>query len=343
VKILELSPRMTGVLLVVWLTVVGPTLSPSVAQDVPKNDGNKDPVTDGPVTDGPTEAAGKPTEESTTEQSLAVEAARRDREADLLKQYGNFLDEPTKANGFTRLSASEEVWIHLKKKTVMAGGYVCLRQGALEMFACPSRTKEHESVLGVRAKAELVHAALLAVGAKVGKPVQYQPDYQPASGTVINLYILWKDADGRPRADRAQEWIREWKSKQAMQENWVFAGSEFWKDPGTGEQHYSANSGELVCVSNFSTATMDVPVESSQSDAALLYEAFTERLPPLRTEIRLLFVPEPAKAKPDQEPKPVDAKQPAKDAQPAKSSSEDVNDSLPRKRDSSLTNAEDDQ
>jgi len=44
-------------------------------------------------------------------------------------------------------------------------------------------------------------------------------------------------------------------------------------------------------VSNFSTALLDIPVESSQSDAELLFEAFTERIPPRGTPVRLTLKP----------------------------------------------------
>ena len=73
--------------------------------------------------------------------------------------------------------------------------------------------------------------------------------------------------------------------------DWVFAGSQFWKDPDTGDEYYQAEGGELICVSNFSTATMDLPVESTQSTAELLFEALTENIPPVGTEVRLILSP----------------------------------------------------
>ena len=44
--------------------------------------------------------------------------------------------------------------------------------------------------------------------------------------------------------------------------DWVFAGSGFWKDEETGKQHYQANGGDFICVSNFPTATLDLPVHT---------------------------------------------------------------------------------
>ena len=73
-----------------------------------------------------------------------------------------------------------EVWLDLQNKSVIVGGHVCLTRGGLEMFVCPINTKEHESVIAAHAAAFEVHAALLAVKAKPGKPVQWEPEYKPS-------------------------------------------------------------------------------------------------------------------------------------------------------------------
>src|SRR5437867_3350916 len=56
--------------------------------------------------------------------------------------------------GLTRLSKTGEVWIDKKRNAVIADGQVCLREGQLEMFACPKGTKEHEAVVSLNCKAE---------------------------------------------------------------------------------------------------------------------------------------------------------------------------------------------
>ena len=78
----------------------------------------------------------------------------------------------------------------------MVGGKICFRQGLLEMFACPEGTKEHESIVAVKSKAFLVHTALLAVGAEVGKPVQYEPHYVPQR-VQIKIDVAWKNQQGQ--------------------------------------------------------------------------------------------------------------------------------------------------
>ncbi|MDX1948105.1 MAG: YdjY domain-containing protein [Pirellulaceae bacterium] len=210
--------------------------------------------------------------------------------------------------GLVKLSKTGDVWLDTKRKAVIIDGDVCLREGQLEMFACPKGTKEHESVVALKCLPEEVHAGLLAAGAKPGKPVKFDPEYRPASGDIVDIFILWRDEKGEKHTDRAQDWIKHVKSGKPMEFDWVFAGSGFWKDEETGKEHYQANVGDFICVSNFPTATLDLPVESSQANADLMFTAFTEKIPPKGTKVRLVLVPrKKAEAKPG-EAKPADTK-----------------------------------
>jgi hypothetical protein len=195
------------------------------------------------------------------------------------------------ASGLIPLSKEHDIWLDDKRKAVVIDGEICLREGQLEMFACPKGTKEHESVVSLNCTAEEAHAALLAAGAKQGTTVKFDPEYKPATGQVIDVLVLWLDEKGERHKVRAQEWVKQAKTEKEMPFDWVFAGSGFWTDEMTGKRHYMANAGDLICVSNFSTATLDLPVESSQANASLMFVAFTERIPPRGTKIRLVLIP----------------------------------------------------
>jgi len=197
------------------------------------------------------------------------------------------------------LEPNPAVWIDKATHRVILTSQVCQRNAPLEMFACPSGTKEHEAVVAIPALARTIHAALLAVGAKPGKPVQFHPDYVPATGTEIAIDVRWKDEAGELHSAKAQDWIRDIKTKKPMTHNWVFGGSNFWTDEETGRQYYSADGGDLVCVSNFPSAMLDLPIESSQSDSQLLFEAFTEHIPELGTPVTVILKPKLAKEKPE--------------------------------------------
>jgi hypothetical protein len=198
------------------------------------------------------------------------------------------LPEPKDAQ---RLSPKYDVWIDNKQKAVLIDGQISLREGMLEMLACTRNTKEHESIVSANTKAFLVHAALLRLGAETGRPVQFVPEYKPPTGTEIEVLVYWLDAGGKPHTVRAQELVKDIRTGKAMTHPWVFAGSRFWKDEETGKQYYQAEGGDFICISNFSTAMLDIPVSSSQSNDALGFEAFTERIPPLGAPVRLILKP----------------------------------------------------
>lgn len=234
---------------------------------------------------------------------------------------------------------------------------VCLREGALEMLVCLKQTKEHESILALDGKAQIVHAGLLALGANPGMPVQFSPEYRPPTGQKIEIFLQWADADGKLQRVPAKSWVRHatrryWAEKldslppdlelpedgnlkydekhkellwygpmtdeerdellalskdkkyqaairafheqgqsREMKAEWIFAGSSFYVDEATGRKAYQAEGGDLICVSNFSTATIDVSIESSASENQQVFEAWTERIPPLGTPVTVELIP----------------------------------------------------
>ncbi len=193
--------------------------------------------------------------------------------------------------GLTRLAPEQEVWVDKANRRVILVGEIVRREGPMEMFACLRRTKEHESVVAVNCKAQLAHAGLIAVGAEAGNPVKFLPEYKAAAGTEVDVLLYWSDEKGQRQQARAQQWLRQSKTGKEMEYPWVFAGSGFWVDRQSGERFYQAEDGDFICVSNFVTAMLDVPVKSSQENSGLLFEAFTERIPPRKTRVTLVLSP----------------------------------------------------
>ncbi|WDQ16103.1 YdjY domain-containing protein [Rhodopirellula sp. P2] len=196
---------------------------------------------------------------------------------------------PPNAKQITQLP---DLWIDPKAKRVYLDGYVTMRNGGLEMFACPVGTKEHESVVAAFAKSKEVHAALLALGTKSGTPVSYDPEFKPPTGQPVAVWVTWRDEQGRFKVADARTWVQNNESKESLTDQWVFAGSQLWTDPVDKVTHYSADSGDMICVSNFSSAMLDVPFSSSAQAGNLLFVAFTERIPEQATSVRLVLVPQ---------------------------------------------------
>ncbi len=200
--------------------------------------------------------------------------------------------EPDWLKRLTRLTADQPVWFDPQKHFVVVAGEVVLREGALEMFACLKNTKEHESVVAVSSPAFVVHTALLAVGARAGSPARFYPEYRAVTGTSVSIELVWIDSEGKEHRENARRCVRDFRTGKPLDHDWVFGGSSFWTDPNTGEKFYNAEGGDLICVANFPTAMLDLPVHSSQLNAERLFEAFTKNIPPLGTRVFLVLTPQ---------------------------------------------------
>jgi hypothetical protein len=174
---------------------------------------------------------------------------------------------------------------------VLVTAEVCLREGQLEQLMCRKQTKEHEAILTADVDARHIHAALIAAGAKEGSPVRFVPKYQPASGTTIKVSVQYKDKDKEVTAP-AQSWIKNAKDNKPLQSDWVFAGSRFVKNPlDDGKEYYLANDGDIICISNFETALLDLPIKSPKDNADLIFVANSEGIPPLGTKVVVVLEP----------------------------------------------------
>jgi hypothetical protein len=195
-----------------------------------------------------------------------------------------------------RLSPTDEIWIDVARREVIVGARVALDAGPIEVFACPRGTKDYEAVVSTLASARLVHTALLAIGLEPGSPVSFDPDYVAATGPPVSVTLRWTDADGTLQEARGQDWVRDALTGKPLAVDWVFAGSRRWQDDRDGTDVYEADQGDLVCVSNFPSATLDLPIESSDTNDDLLFEVFAGRVPPKGTEVEMILAPAAAAA-----------------------------------------------
>ena len=189
-----------------------------------------------------------------------------------------------------RLDPAAPVWLDVRHKRVVVLGTVCQADYPLDFFAT-YRDRSYEAIVSTDARPSVVHAGLLAIGAKPGRPVQFQPNFVAPSGMEVAIEVRWKDAQGKTHSSPAQDWVRNVKTKKPLKSNWVFAGSRLVTDETTGERRYLADSGEFICLLNLPSAMLDLPIESKSSLESRLFEAFRERLPPAGTPVTLLLKP----------------------------------------------------
>jgi hypothetical protein len=200
------------------------------------------------------------------------------------------------ASNAKKVEMGKNVWLEVQrdKRCVVVEAEVCLREGMLEHLMCRKRTKEHEAILAADVDARDIHKALLLAKATPGTTVKYKEDGTiiPPTGTKIKVTLLYKDKE-KPITIAGREWVRDVRTKKSLQHDWVFAGSEFQVNPLEKDKPplYAANAGDVICVSNFEGAMLDLPINSSKNNAELEFEAFTERIPPLGTPVTVILEP----------------------------------------------------
>ncbi|MGL4552806.1 MAG: YdjY domain-containing protein, partial [Gemmataceae bacterium] len=194
-----------------------------------------------------------------------------------------------------KVNVGQNIWLEVLpggKRQVVVSAQVCLTEGPLELFLTRKGTKEHEAVLAAEVDARKLHEALILAEGVPGQPVRFDPKFTPPSGSKILVTVTYP-VKGGSKTVRAQEWVRSMGTKAELATDWVFAGSVLAEDPFTpnGPKRYLANEGDIVAVSNFETAMLDLPIESSKADDSRGYEAWTERLPERGTKVSVTFTP----------------------------------------------------
>jgi hypothetical protein len=192
-----------------------------------------------------------------------------------------------------KVNAGQNVFLEVlpDRRRVLISAEVCLRRGQLEMLLTRKGGKTHESILAADIDARSVHNALLLAKAEPGSTVRFEP-FRPPSGTRIKISLIY-DKDGKKVTVPARSWIRNFKTGKELDSDWVFAGSMLVDNPldSSAPKKYLANDGDVICVTNFEDAMLDVAIESPKLWANHQYEAWTERIPEEGTKVVVVLEP----------------------------------------------------
>ena len=181
---------------------------------------------------------------------------------------------------------------------MLVNGYICLREGQLEQLVTRKNTKEHEAIIAVDADARKIHEALNLAGAVEGNAGALRADL--SAGHRADDQGEHSVRGQGPARHRAGSVVgQEYRTGKPLDVDWVFAGSGLVDNPLDPDhpKTYLANDGDVICVSNFDTAMLDLPVESSKNNDDLLFEAWTDRIPPLDTNVVVILEPVPTPKK----------------------------------------------
>ena len=164
----------------------------------------------------------------------------------------------------------------------------------LELVACTPNTKEHEVLVVTPARPSQVHAALLMIGLKPGKPAFWTQENgsviaHAPQGDPVKVELLWQDDDGNQIQSSPANWIVSAQSHKPWPEGqWVFAGS-IMNNHGGHEFYEADGSGTLIGLTSFGSeviAWQRVISPDSQTDEPE-WIANAEHVPPVDTAVTI--------------------------------------------------------
>jgi len=194
--------------------------------------------------------------------------------------------------------------INFRERCVDVEGAVCLHQGLLELIACTKGTKEHESIVVIKAKPMHIHVSLLLLGAKNGNPAMRKPTNEegtrlidvPPRGDPVDVFLVFRSKTGkmveRPISDFVAAAERGPGEKVSAEDTkfpdtFLFAGS-LLRDNGPGPRKYLSDlSGNVISVVTFGDELLCLPGVHGQGNDSLMWRVDATDLPAIGTKVTL--------------------------------------------------------
>jgi hypothetical protein len=177
---------------------------------------------------------------------------------------------------------------------------VCLDAGYLEQVACSPHTREHESLVVIRAQPSQIHAAMLLAGFEPGKPGYWTYenevlDFHPPQGAELEVDARFVDAEGKPVTEPIRQWIIADDGQTPLpSEPWIFGGSAFESNPesmGPGEHYVADMTGSIIGLVTFGDEVIGFSkvMADKQDVQPLQWVINVDRIPPIGTPVTVII------------------------------------------------------
>ena len=183
---------------------------------------------------------------------------------------------------------------------------VCLNHGLLELVACTKNTKEHESIVVLNARPIHIHAALLLLKAKPGRPAMQKVidnenlRWAPVTptGEQIEVSLVFQNNKGKieefsistfvsPTKLNEFEGFEVGEKIQPFPKTFLFAGSHFSEEKNMPRKYACEYSGNVISISTFGDELLCLPGIHGHANDGLAWEVNSEKLPKVGTNLSL--------------------------------------------------------
>jgi len=176
--------------------------------------------------------------------------------------------------------------------TLRLPAQVNMQKGMIELVACSSGGKLHESVFLVHAEPYHMQLALLLLGLNHKGGVRFQGDATQPEGDRVLVFV---EKDGQRR--RVEDYVWDVTRKAPMERtDWVFAGSKF-----INGEFGAQLTRTLITTYHDPYTILDNPLPTGADDE--VYEVNSRVTPPVGTTVTLVIQPVKPKKEAKGEPK----------------------------------------
>jgi len=202
------------------------------------------------------------------------------------------------------VSPFEGITIDREARTVHVRAWVALQEGFLEQIACSPGTREHETLMVVRAKPSDIHAALLLLEYQPGQPGRWMHHAEKDKveliaprGPAFEVLVRYENKEGETVTHHVRQWIRDHHGKSTFPEApWIFGGSQFKPNPefmGPGEHYVADMTGSIIGLVTFGDELLGF--QRVIADQAAIHEPAwevdTDKIPDEGTPVTLILKP----------------------------------------------------
>ena len=204
------------------------------------------------------------------------------------------------------------VRLNIEERTVDVEAEVCLHEGLLELVACTEDSKEHESIIVLKARPLHVHTALLLFGARPGSPAMRKVTdgeggerlvpVQPA-GDAVEVLLVFPNQDGKPQEHSVSRFVAPANlldfdgpplpdaGKKPFPSKFIFAGSHLVEDGPGPRKYVCEGSGNVISISTFGDELLCLPGIHGHDNDGLAWKVNPKGLPAVGEPVILRLRP----------------------------------------------------
>ena len=101
----------------------------------------------------------------------------------------------------------DKLIVDLNKKEMIINGWINMQNGQIELFACTSWGKTHESVLVLDVQPYCMQVGLILLGLEYEGGLRFQGDPLMPKGDSVEVWVGWESEEGDTLIYRAEDLI----------------------------------------------------------------------------------------------------------------------------------------